>query len=246
VVNQTQGSDYAIWCVAALLYVFDAAKLLSLRELLLVEVGRGQLSAILSSNPFTIAGKVLAFAPVLRPDRGVFVAPWGQEWRDASGLAASVQAVTRLRLSLRVPRVLASVGFLMLFGVGPGLTLLLGPNAAVAYTAALLYPTIVTAIGWLWWRRRRIGLGVARAVTVSVEILACPAFLPNLTRKLTAAVPLQIDGGQILSVTASAEVKEDIFTRLADRAEELIETTSPDSKEGEQLHRYLVTLGRRP
>ena len=34
---QTRGSDYVIWCVAVLLYVFDAARLLAPRELLLVE-----------------------------------------------------------------------------------------------------------------------------------------------------------------------------------------------------------------
>ena len=78
-------ADYAIWAVALALYVSDAAKLLSARQLLLVEAGRGRLAAALSETPYTIAGRVLVFAPLLRPDRGVFVALWGRPWLAAGG-----------------------------------------------------------------------------------------------------------------------------------------------------------------
>lgn len=244
--DQTRSSDYAIWCIAALLYVFDAARLLSSRELLLVEAGRGRLAAVLSEHPFTLVGRILAFAPVLRPDRGVFLAPWGQPWAPDAALRAAIETVEGLRASLVVPRVLASVGFGLLFVVGPALTLVLGPNAAVAYTAAVLYPAVFTAIGCLWWHRRRFGLAVAHSAWVSVEILICPAFLPNLVRKITATHPLQIDGAQVVGATASAEVKEEVLSRLASRAEELIEAAALDSDEGDQLRSYLGTLRGKP
>ena len=244
--DQTRGSDYTIWCVAALLYAIDAARLLSLRQLLFVEAGRGCLAAVFSASPFTLGGRVLAFAPLLRPDRGVFVAPWGQEWAPTAVLAGAIEALERHRAALAGARALAWAGFLVLFVVGPGLTLLLGPNAGVAYTALVLYPAVAAAIGWLWWRRRHVGASAAHALRVSVEMLICPAFLPNLVRKLTAAHPLTIDGAQLLAAVTIGEVRGEVLPRLVERAEEIIETAGADSTEAEALRQYLVTLRRQP
>src|SRR5215471_13080104 len=105
-----RGSDYVIWGVAALLYVIDSAHLLAPRELLLVETGRGQLSALISSDPFTLGRRILCFAPLLRPDRGVFLAPWGRPWQPAGELQTVVDGIDSLRASLRVARVLAWLG----------------------------------------------------------------------------------------------------------------------------------------
>src|SRR5207248_7371605 len=41
----------------------------------------GRLSAVFSAYPFTLAGRILAFAPLTRPHRGVFVAPRSEERR---------------------------------------------------------------------------------------------------------------------------------------------------------------------
>jgi len=236
-----------IWLVALFLYVCDAARLLAPRQMLLVEAGRGQLAATaLRENPLTFFGRILAFAPLLRPHHGVFVATWGRAWMDREGLEAVIGALERIRASLLVPRILAGGGFILLFGLGPLLTLLLGPNAAVAFTALLLYPTVAATIGWLWWRRRRFALTVSHSVWLSIEILICPAFLPNLVRKITGSHLLQADGAQILSAMASADVKDEVLARLASRAEELIEAASPDSIEEEQLRRYLGTLKHKP
>jgi hypothetical protein len=65
------GGDHAIWIVAAVLYVLDAARLLAPREFLLVEGARGRLTPTLANAPFTLAGRIVAFGPLLRPDRAV-------------------------------------------------------------------------------------------------------------------------------------------------------------------------------
>src|SRR2546425_804433 len=106
--DPTDGADYTIWIVAALLYVSDAAKLLSPRQLLLVEAGRGRLAAAFSATPYTIAGRVLSFAPLLLPYRGVFVAPWGSAWTDGARLKKVLESLERLRGSLRGARLLVA------------------------------------------------------------------------------------------------------------------------------------------
>ena len=240
--DPTLGADYTIWVVAALLYVSDAAKLLSSRQLLLIEAGRGRLAAAFSATPYTIAGRVLSFAPLLLPCRGVFVAPWGSAWTDGARLKKVLESIEGLRNSLRGARVLGAWAFLLLFAVGPALTLSLGTAAAILYTAAVLYPTVIAAIAYLWWRRRALRLTTGRSLGLSLEILVCPAFLPNLVRKITALESIQADGAQVLVATAAADVKTEFLSRLESRTEELIEETGPDDPAQAHLRTYLATV----
>ena len=240
--DSTHGADYTIWIVAGLLYLSDAAKLLSPRQLLLVEAGPGRFAAAFSATPYTIAGRVLSFAPLLQPHRGVFVAPWGTAWTDGARLKKALEPIERLRGALRGARVLGILGFVWLFAVGPALTWWLGTTAAILYTAAALYPTVLVAIAYLWWRRRALRLTTGRAVGLGVEILVCPAFLPNLVRKITALESIHTDGAQLLVATADAEVKTEFLSRLESRTEELIEETDPEDPAQADLRAYLAKV----
>lgn len=240
--DPTHDADYTIWIVAALLYALDAAKLLAPRELLLVEAGRGRLAAGFSANPYTIAGRVLAFAPLLRPDRGVFVAKWGSAWTNHVGLKPMLESIERLRGVLLVARVLAACAFGLLFVVGPALTLSLGTAPAILGTAAVLYPTAIAAMIFLWWRRRALRLTTTRLVGLCVEILVCPAFLPNLVRKITVVERVDADGAQVLMATAAPDVTSDFLTRLESRTEDLIAGTDPADPEHTRLRAYLTTV----
>jgi hypothetical protein len=232
------GFEYTIWILAFLLYVGDAARLLSPRQLLLVEAGRGRLVPDFSEHTFTTVGRSVVFGPVLMPYRGVFVAAWSTAWRDAAGLQAALAAIEELRRPLAVIRPLVS----LLFVAGPVLTWALGPGVAVLATAALLYPTIVVTIAALWWKRRALRLTAARSAWLSVEMLICPAFLPNLVRKITTVAPIEADGAQILAATAPAEVREEFLARLAVRTEALIDEAGDDDASRDQLRAYLATV----
>jgi hypothetical protein len=239
---EPRAGDFAIWLIALALYVFDAARLLSPRELLVVEAGGGRLASVFSAHPFTLTGRVLAFAPLVLPHRGAFVAPWGRPWADGRTLAATLAALAELRGVLRAPRILAAWAFGLLFVAGPVLTLLLGADAAVLYVGAVLYPTVLVAIGVLWWRRRAWRLTRGHAAVLSVEILVCPAFLPNLVRKITTAHPLPGDGAQIVLAAAADEVKAEFLVRLASRTEELINEAADDEDGQARLRAWLTTV----
>lgn len=234
--GELAGPGQTIWLVAFLLYLGDAARLLSPGELLLVEARRQRLAAVFSEQPFTLLGRVLAFGPVLQPHRGVFVAPWGNPAADPGTLHATLEAIAQLRRALPALRGLAVAAFLLLFVIGPLLSRLLGPSAAIVYTAAALYPTAVAAAVMLWGRRRRLRLTTGQAVRISLEILLCPAFLPNLVRKVTTALPIPVDGAAILAATATDEAREQFLTRLERRLDDVDET------EHARLRAYLATL----
>ena len=235
-------ADYAIWGVALLLYVYDAARLLRPREILLAEATGGRLEPVIGDNPFTSATRAVVFGPLHAPHRGVFVAGWGRLWSDADALRATLESLGRFRASLGAARVLGAVAFVLLFLVGPALTMGLGPDAAVVYTAAALYPTVGVSIGVLWCRRRRFQLTPARSALLSVEVLVCPAFLPNLVRKITGHYPIEADGVQVLVALAGAGVRDDFLARLERRAEEMLDGDASDPAAQAQLRTYLTAL----
>lgn len=240
--DQPRVSDYTIWAVALLMYVCDAATLLPPRQMLVIEAARARLSAVFSESPFTLGGRVLAFAPLLLPHRGAFVAPWGKPWTDDATLKAALASVDRVRRLLVVPRILAAWAFVLLFVAGPVLTAILGTSAAIVYTAAALYPTVFVAIAAVWWCRCALGLTRAHATWLSVEILICPAFLPNLVRKLTAPHPIDADAAQLLLAAGSAELTSGVLDRVERRTEELIAESGPDDTDREPLCAYLATV----
>lgn len=241
--EHTRLADHAIWGVALLLYAYDAARLLGPRDVLLVEAGRGRLVPTLSDPPFSSWTRVLAFEPLHLPHRGVFLAVWGRPWRDDVTLKIALEALARLRASLGPMRVTAALAALLLFVVGPALTLTLGPNAAVLYTATGLYPTVLVAVAALWRRRRRFGLGAARCALLSVEVLVCPAFLPNLVRKLTGTPAIDTDPVQILRATGEAGDTAGLVARIQSRGQEALEADDADPTAQAQLRAYLATIG---
>jgi hypothetical protein len=243
VLEHTRLADHAVWGVALLLYAYDAARLLGPRDVLLVEASRGRLVPTLSDPPFSSWTRVLAFEPLHLPHRGVFLAAWGRPWRDDATLKVALESLARLRASLRPVRAGATVAALLLFVVGPALTLTLGPNAAVLYIAAALYPTALVAVAALWRQRRRFGLGAGRCALLSLEVLVCPAFLPNLVRKLTGVPPLEADAVQILRATGEGGVTAELVARIRRRSQEALEADDTDPTAQAQLRAYLAAIG---
>jgi hypothetical protein len=239
VLDDTRGADYVIWGVAALLYVWDSAKLLPTRQLLLIEARGRRFSVAFSESPFTIGARVLAFSPLLLPHRGVFVAPWGQPWVAQAGLSITLRTLARLSEALLVVRVLATWGFVLLFIVGPVLTLMAGPNAAVVYTAIGTYWTVLMALLVVWWQRSTFGLTRAQTVWLCLDLLICPAFLPNLVRKITITRPIDTDGAQLLFAVAASHVKEEFVRRLEGRTESLLDGAAADGPEPGELRLYV-------
>ena len=240
--DEARTSHYTIWAVAFLLYLCDAARLIRWRDLLLVEHGRGRLRPSLSDNPFTIAGRVLAFPPIVLPHRGVFVASWGEKWSAARDVATALASIEQLRGSLTVARAAAVTGFALLFIVGPVLTFFGGPGVGVLLTAGLLYPAILATAVALWLRRHNLRLTTMQAVGLGAELLVCPAFLPNLVRKITTKHHVDADAAQIVASTASPEERDELFLRLQGRADELLNEASADDAIQQELRSYLVML----
>lgn len=67
---------------------------------------------------------------------------------------------------------------------------------------------------------------------MSIDVLVCPAFLPNLVRKITATQPIETDGAQLLFALATPEVKEQFVSGLESRTENLLGAESSVDERG--------------
>jgi hypothetical protein len=90
--------------------------------------------------------------------------------------------------------------------------------------------------------RTAFGLTRGQAAWLSLDLLICPAFLPNLVRKITVPRPIDTDGPQLLFATAVSEVKEEFVTRLEGRTEDLLDGAVSDGPEPSELRSYVDTV----
>ena len=237
------GGDYAIWIAVAALYVVDAARLLSPTEFLLVESARGRFVPALGEAPFTLAGRIVAFGPLLRPDRAVFVLRWGNHWADAAEVDTAVRRLADISAALGPVRLVAIWSSVWLFVGGPTLTVLLGPSAAIYCTMAAVYPAALAAGLTLWYVRPRLRLSGGRIAKLVVEALVFPPSLANLVRKVTLAESVEGDGVQIALVLLDTDGREQFWDRLECRAEELVNEVGRNDTEGRRLLAYMATAG---
>jgi len=235
------GGDYAIWLVVGVLYVVDAARLLARTEFLLIESGRRRFAPALSDVGFTLAGKVVAFAPLVRPHRAVFVVRWGDRWAEAGVLRATLNRLSEMAAGLFGLRVVVVWTSLWLFVGGPALTFWLGSSAAIYCTIAAVYPCVLVAALVLWRGRHRFRLSGLRIAKLTAEVLVCPPTLPNLLRKVTLAEPVTVDGVQLGLAGLEPEGRERFLERLDAHAHELINEIGSDEPEGRRLLAYLTT-----
>jgi hypothetical protein len=234
------GGDHAIWIVAALLYVFDAAKLLSPREFLVVETGRGRFAPALGEAPFTLAGRVVAFGALLRPDRAVFVLRWGDRWAHPDAARAAPRRFTDISARLFPLRLVVIWSSVWLFAAGPALTVWLGLDAAIYCAIAAVYPAVLAAGLVLWHVRAALRLSRARIAKLVVEALVFPPALANLVRKVTLAESIEGDGVQTALALLDPDGRERFWDRLERRAEELINEVGRDDPEGQRLLAYMA------
>ena len=235
------GGDYAIWLVVGLLYVVDAARLLARTEFLLVEVGRGRFAPALSDVGFTLAGKVLAFAPLLRPHRAVFLVRWGERWAEPGALRASLGRLSEMTARLLGLRVVALWTWLWLFVGGPALTFALGSSAAIYCTIAAVYPCVLVAGLLLWRGRHRLRLTRSQILKLTAEALVCAPTLPNLLHKVTLAEPVGADGVQLGLAALPPDAREQFLERLDVHARELIDEIGSEQPDAQRLLAYLTT-----
>ena len=233
------GGDYAIWLVVAV----PTGRRREAGSLAPVLAGRDGAPAVRAGaerRRFHAGCKVVAFAPLVRPHRAVFVVRWATDGggRRPAGTLSRFSDVTAGLFGLRVVVLWTS---LWLFVGGPGLTFWLGSTAAIYCTIAAVYPFVLVAGVVLWRGRHRLRLSGVRIVKLTAEALVCPPTLPNLLRKVTMAEPVAVDGVQIALAVVEPDGREPFLERLDSHAQELVNEMGGDEPEGQRLLAYLTT-----
>jgi hypothetical protein len=230
-----------IWVIAFLFYAVDSAKLLLPREMLLIETRRGGLRTSLSAVPFLIAGRPLYFCPLHLPQRAVYRAAWGSMTNDAD-LDTALESLRGRRKPLLPFRVVATVMFTLLFFVGPSLTLFLGPDTAIVYLAGFVYVVALGSAAAVWFLKDHLAVAPGHAIRLGLELVLCPAFVPNIVRRITCSWKIEADGVQLGMVASTPDLREQLVNRVEVRVGELLEDLPADDPEAERLRAYMAAV----
>lgn len=225
-------AELALMAGAAALYLADSAFLLYSNEGVVSPKGRNGWSVRFGST-LRLRGKELFVPSPLTPHRPVFRLTWDP---DQAGRAGDPSwSARRGALGPLTPLVWGMA--LALFALLPlGLYTRLG-DAALLAAIALLYVSIIAALGWLALARRRLGIAGRRLAALAFESLVCPPLALNVIRKVSAEMTARedlVDAARRLLAPADWERAR---LQFVSRIEEELESEDEDSARASRLRR---------
>ena len=202
-------NDQMIWIVIFILYVLDNIKILSSSHLVLREGWNLSWEADLPSPIFTLVNRHRGLINPLTPYTYAVRLTWLTEApNDISKIRRADRFLRVMKRKIAGLRCLSVVAFVTFFFVGPMFTYLRGLGLALHYIIAT-YMTILISVAFILISYRKFWqLSAAQIAGVVFECAVCPAYLVNITRKVSwNFVNLSVDGGAYaLQRTTSASI----------------------------------------
>jgi hypothetical protein len=148
-----------------------------------------------TGSDWLLFGRRIYLPNPLTPNVPIWRACWSEGVRSGPVtnlmvLEEDLRKIWPLRVIVVALMVLIVVGLpVVLVTLGQGLVLVC--LFLAAYTLAAM------GVGWLWWRRRRLGLSNRVCLRLTIDALACPPFAVNLVRKLSLLRELKGDALEV-------------------------------------------------
>jgi hypothetical protein len=167
-------------CGAIGLYLFDSTLLLFSNELMLLR--RGRRWGIAESSALLLAGRRVYFGNPLAPGRPQFRVRWSE--KDTRQEQPDVAQLERFLDALRPVQYLVVTLWVILLAL-PVELILFGAGVGLLVAMAGFYAVIVATLGYIFVRRRELGVGGRAFAALCFDSLACAPFANNLARKLS-------------------------------------------------------------
>jgi hypothetical protein len=184
--------EQVFWIVAWAFYFFPHIKFIERSEGFVFVSLKGRSAATFVSNPFETIRGVLCLINPLVPYRAVFRCRWGVV--DASphdDVRRSWAHIRKINKQLHGVRILAAMGWLVLFVAGPTLTWQIGLGQTLLLLAPVwlsLYAGVAYILLTADFHRSKMSVSL-----ILFECLVCPGYLPALPKILTSDIPLSVD-----------------------------------------------------
>ena len=183
-------NEQLFWIVAWIFYFFPHIKFIGRNEGFVFVSLEGRSAATLVSNPFETVRGVLCLINPLVPYRAVFRCQWGTCGTSRnSDVRRNWFHIRKINKELFRLRILAVVGWIVLFVAGPALTWQIGLGQTMIFLAPIWISIYVGAAYLLLMA----DLGHGKKSLILFECLVCPGYLPALPKILTADVPVTVD-----------------------------------------------------
>ena len=233
-------SEQSLWLVVAGFYVFDNLKRVPGNELIFHETWNLGWHASVPSDSLIFLSKQVAFLNILLP----YTLALPVEWLTADPYSPSrtLRADRFLRVCRRkilAFRYISTICFLGFFIGGPLLTYWRGLEYALLhiapiYAAALAMLSIALVVDRRFWR-----LGVPQIIAAVFEAAICPAYLVNLTHKMSwKHIRLDADGGAYSLLRCRSRSYDNLKSALNFAVEELEQKVADDPEARERLFAY--------
>jgi hypothetical protein len=233
-------NEQGIWIVLVLFYVFDNIKQFQGNKLVFRETWRLDWKVDLPSEALVFLNRHFVLLPVMLP----FVLTMEMRWLTENPCNPShVRRADRL---LRVARrrvfplrCISTIAFLTFFVAGPILTHIRGLTFALLEIAPIYVGMLLTLLLSVFFDRRFWRLRVTEIIYIAIEAAICPAYLANLTHRLSwRCIRLDVDGGAYGLLKSSSKSLNEFRSTVNFALEELEQRFAEDSVEEVRLQEY--------
>lgn len=233
-------TEQGIWIVIALFYVLDNVKQFQGNKLVFRETWRFGWKADLPSQALVLLNWHFVFLPVLLP----FVMTMEMRWltdnpRDQSQMRRADRLLRLARRRALSLRCISTIGFLTFFVAGPVLTYWRGLvfallEIAPVYVCLLLMFLFSAVSDRRFWRLR-----LTEVIYAVVEAAICPAYLANVTHRLSwKCIRLDVDGAAYGLLRCNPNSMNEFRSAIGFALEELEQQFSKDPAQKTYLKEY--------
>jgi hypothetical protein len=233
-------TEQGIWIIIALFYVFDNVKRLQGNKLVFRETWRLAWKADLPSEGLVFLNRHFVLLPVLLP----FVLTIELRWltenpRDPSQTRRADRLFRVARRRAFSLRCISIIAFLTFFVVGPVLTYSRGLVFALLEIAPVYVCMLLMFLLSVFFDRRFWGFRFTEIIYAVVEAAICPAYLVNLTHRLSwRCIRLDVDGAAYGLLRCSPNSLNEFRSTVGFALEELEQRLADDSAQKTHLREY--------
>jgi hypothetical protein len=239
-------SEQSIWLVIALFYVLDNVKQLPGNQLIFHETWKLNWRAAVPSDTLVFLNKQIFLLNILLPHTLTIPLEWlTAEPYNASRIRRADRLLRVARRKIFSFRCISVISFFAFFVEGPILTHWRGLTFALLHIAPIYAGALIMLLFSFLSDRRFWQLSATQAIAATAEAAICPAYLVNITHRVSwKYIRVNADGGAYSLLRCRSSSIEDLKSALSFALEEIEQKVAYDPRERDRLIAYRESILR--
>jgi hypothetical protein len=246
VFNSILLGEQSLWAVVAVFYVLDNLKQLSGNKLLFYENCKLTWRISVPSDALVFLNKQVALLNILLPHTLTIPVEWlTPEPCNPSQIRRADRVLRVSQRKMFSFRWISAICFFAFFVEGPLLTYSNGLTYALLHIGPIYGTGLAMLSFTLLVDRRFWHLSVAQIIATLFEAAICPAYLVNVTHRMSwKHIRIDADGGAYALSRCQARSRDDLKSALSFALEELEQKLANNTEERQRLIAYRESILR--